>query len=110
MIFEHGIHGAGKGILLHAPGFTLVGHAKLRVHAGEDRVLAQQACTKAMDGGDPGALQAGADFRVVVERRGQFLAHVARGLFGKRDGQNAQRIDVFRYQAAEVLNQHSGLP
>src|SRR5471030_1710702 len=110
MRIQHGIHGAGQRILLHAPGFALVGHAKLRVHAGEDRVFAQQPRTKAVDGGHPGALQAGADFGVVLECRRQFLAHVARGFFGKRDGENAQRIDVFRHQSAEVLHQHGGLP
>ena len=38
-----------------------------------------------------------------------FVAHVAGGLFGEGDGQDAQRVDAGFHQPAEVLDQDGGL-
>ena len=103
------VDGAAHGFLLHAPGFGGIEHAELRVDAGEHGVLAQQSRAEAMHRGDPGALQLGACFGLLLEGLRQLLAHVAGGLFGEGDGEDAQRIDAGAHQLAEVFHQHGGL-
>ena len=109
VLFEEGVDGGAHGFLLHAPGFGGIEHAELGVDAGEDGVFAQQAGAEAVHGGDPGALQFGACFGLLLEGLRQLLAHVAGGLLGEGDGQDAQGIDSGGHQLAEVFHQHGGL-
>ena len=95
--------------MLEADGFALVGNGELGVDRGRHRVLAQQPGAEAVHRGYPGPFQRTAYSGGFGKLLRQFLAHVGGGLFGKGDGQNAQRVDARLHQAAKVFHQHGGL-
>ncbi len=93
---------------LQAQGFALVHHVEIRIESREDGVLLQQPGAESVDRGDVGAFQLAANFGVLRKSANQPFVHVAGGLVGEGNGENAQRIDAAFDQQSEILNQDRG--
>ncbi len=88
-----------------------VEHAKVRIQPGGDGVLLQQPGTKAVHGGDEGALDPGPIFRIIRKLAGQAALDFVRRALRESDRQDTIGSDpLLRNEPAEPLHQDAGFP
>ncbi len=89
-------------------GFEVVEKLEAGIETGGEGVFAQNGVAEAVDGGDLGALDFAALFRLGLEAGGEALFQFGGRLFRKGDGEDFFRVDAFLDEPCETLDENAG--